>query len=248
MKKHICPPKGSPQWMATFSDLVTLLLCFFILLFAFAKTEEHKLQVMLGSLRKAFGGYSAAVPIFGKSPDNKPTPVDGIVGKAPLAMQGDGLLTRMAPDRTSEMLAEQLASKINELGLSYDVEVAKTNNGVRVQSTNKLLFKEGTAEIQGEKTKELLLRISQLARASGLHVAIEGHASEEEPLGIYKDTWELSSARAIIITRVLQELGIAPGFLKSVAYGSGKPIVPDAKDVVDKEKNNRVEFLFTRHH
>jgi chemotaxis protein MotB len=234
--------------MATFSDLVTLLLCFFVLLFAFAKTEEHKLQVMLGSLRKAFGGYSAAVPIFGKSPDNKPTPVDGIVGKAPLAMQGDGLLTRMAPDRSAEMLAEQIADKINDLGLNYDVEVAKQDGAVRVRSTNKLLFKEGTDEVHGEKTKELLLRISQLVRASGLHVSIEGHASENESLGKFRDAWDLSSARAVKITRVLQELGVAPGFLKSVAYGAGKPIKVDARDVVEQEKNNRVEFLFSRNH
>lgn len=51
-----CPPAGAPGWMATFSDMCTLLLTFFILLLSFAKTETAKSEAAMGSIRNAFGG------------------------------------------------------------------------------------------------------------------------------------------------------------------------------------------------
>ena len=54
---EICVP-GLPGWMGTFSDLVTLLLTFFVLLLSFAKTESAKYEAALGSLRNTFGGNS----------------------------------------------------------------------------------------------------------------------------------------------------------------------------------------------
>lgn len=70
-----CAP-GLPAWMATFSDLVTLLLTFFVLLLSFAKTETAKYEAALGSIRNAFGGNVRVMGNViqpGKSPDDQPT-------------------------------------------------------------------------------------------------------------------------------------------------------------------------------
>ena len=74
-----CDP-GLPGWMATFSDLVTLLLTFFVLLLSFAKTESSKYEAALGSIRKAFGGNvlkHGEVIQLGKSADDRHTMMEG---------------------------------------------------------------------------------------------------------------------------------------------------------------------------
>ena len=73
-----CPPckPGAPGWLATFSDLCTLLLTFFILLLSFAKTETAKYEAAIGSLRNAFGGNvlkAGEVMLAGKSPSDAHT-------------------------------------------------------------------------------------------------------------------------------------------------------------------------------
>ena len=85
-----CPPpeecpEGIPAWMATFADLVTLLLTFFVLLLSFAKTESAKYEAALGSIRNAFGGnvlQKGEVLKPGKSPDDQPTMIDAQLGNA----------------------------------------------------------------------------------------------------------------------------------------------------------------------
>ena len=56
-KKQEDPPKGSPAWMATFSDLMNLLLCFFVLLFAMSSVDEAKQDAIIASLNQAFSVF-----------------------------------------------------------------------------------------------------------------------------------------------------------------------------------------------
>src|SRR5690606_7280029 len=74
-----CGPPGLPGWLATYSDMVTLLLTFFILLLSFAKTEDKKSEAALGSVRNALGGNvlkPGQVMQLGKSPDDSPSMLD----------------------------------------------------------------------------------------------------------------------------------------------------------------------------
>ena len=79
-----CPPveecvPGAPKWMATFSDLVTLLLTFFVLLYAMSKTDESRFLSVAGSIRKAFAGNAMKIGEtiqLGKSPDDSPTMIE----------------------------------------------------------------------------------------------------------------------------------------------------------------------------
>lgn len=54
-KKCVCPPPGAPGWMTTFADLMSLLMCFFVLLLSFSEIDVMKFQELSGSLRHAFG-------------------------------------------------------------------------------------------------------------------------------------------------------------------------------------------------
>ena len=96
-----------PAWMATFSDLVTLLLTFFVLLLSFAKTETAKYEAALGSIRNAFGGNvlkQGEVLTPGKSPDDSPTMIDSTEPIKPFPIEFltmEGLLDKHEVNRES---------------------------------------------------------------------------------------------------------------------------------------------------
>jgi len=67
-----CPPQGAPDWMVTYGDLMTLLLCFFVLLFSFSSLESKKFESLKESLRGAFGFLSGTSTTLGKGAKKKP--------------------------------------------------------------------------------------------------------------------------------------------------------------------------------
>ncbi len=74
-KKHECPPEGAPEWMATYGDLVTLLLCFFILLFSMATLEKTKFEDLTVNLKKTLGllpfNETVMISVTKSLPDSK---------------------------------------------------------------------------------------------------------------------------------------------------------------------------------
>jgi chemotaxis protein MotB len=244
-KKKEEAKKGLPPWLATYSDLVTLLLCFFVLLFAFAKTEEHKLQVMLGSLRKAFGGYTAPVPVLGRSPENRNTPIEGKTAEVPMTFGGDGLLDKLAPDRTADFIAEKMSDKINELGLDHQIEVRLSEDGVMIRADEDVLFSEESAVLK-ESSLAFLFRISQLARATNFNIAVQGHTDNTapRPSSEFESNWDLSAQRAINVIKYLESVGVDQSKLRAEAYGPTRAIASN-ETASGRAKNRRVEFFFS---
>ena len=65
-KKEEAPPPGSPAWMATFSDLMNLLLCFFVLLFSMSTIDEAKLNEIIASMSSSFSVFSSGSTSIGE--------------------------------------------------------------------------------------------------------------------------------------------------------------------------------------
>ena len=126
-----CPPckPGAPGWLATFSDLCTLLLTFFILLLSFAKTETAKYEAAVGSLRNAFGGNvlkAGEVIRSGKSPSDAATMIDSDMPAKPFPIEfltAEGLLDKHEINRDSDTQLNQLKKMLadNELSESANV-------------------------------------------------------------------------------------------------------------------------------
>jgi len=123
-----CPP-GLPGWMATFSDLVTLLLTFFVLLLSFAKTESAKYEAALGSIRNAFGGNvlkKGEVIQLGKSADNQPTMVESQSTIRPFPIEFltmEGMLNKHEVNRDSTEVLETMKQDLGDVGLAENVDV-----------------------------------------------------------------------------------------------------------------------------
>jgi chemotaxis protein MotB len=244
-----CPEcvKGLPAWMATFSDLVTLLLTFFVLLLSFAKTETQKYESALGSIRKAFGGNTekiGQVPSPGKSPDDSPTMMDSQDPVKPFPIDfltTEGFLDKHEMNRNSEEDLNEMKYLLKEYGLADNVDVFEINEGLKVKVKDKLYFKEGSTKLD-KINVEVFERLVNLLKDNKWVLFIEafsahGERSPDKSL----DAMELSSKRAMVVSRVLANRGVDTKRIVPVFYGDNK--VTGAKE---RSENRKVQFFLRK--
>lgn len=224
--------EGAPPWMATFSDLATLLLTFFVLLLSFAEMDVVEFKELLGSVREAFGVQFRTV---GHHEALSNSPVS-------LADQPPGALAHVQAN-----LAEEIREKLEEAGVGDSLEVEATPDGIVLRVRDKVLFPTGSDALleDAEPVLEVVAGLAASVATQGL--VIEGH-TDDRPIHTarFPSNWELSTARATRVLRYfLQHAGLAPGMLSAAGYADTRPLVPN-DSAENRAKNRRVEFLFRR--
>ena len=143
---------------------------------------------------------------------------------------------------TYESLLEKMKSEISK----GQVTISELKGKLTVNMVDSILFDSGKAEVKQGGLEVLQKVISILADVKDKSIRIEGHTDNVQIVGglarRYPTNWELSSARAINVTRYLQEQGIDPGQLAAVAYGEWKP-VGDNGTPEGRAKNRRIEII-----
>ena len=247
-----CKP-GLPTWMATFSDMVTLLLTFFILLLSFAKMETHKYQAALGSIRNAFKGNilkKGEVVQQGKSPDDAPTMLESEAPARPFPIEfltTEGILEKYEINRESEEDLDKMRNDLYEYSLDNAVTIYQIPEGIKVRIKDKIYFKEGRVELNSI-TIEVFERLVKMLSAKDWTVFVEGHAGKGEVSSNRKmDAFALSSARAAVVARSLVKRGVRPDKITTVFYGDTRPEKGlKRKSKIFKNLNRRVEFLLRK--
>lgn len=226
--------EGAPAWMATFSDLATLLLTFFVLLLSFAEMDITEFKVMLGSIKDAFGVQTVNPGPFHAS---STSPIELMDRPTSLAMPlNDMEATLMRPIRRY----------IDEHGLQDSVEVLASPRGIIVRLRDKVLFESGSDRVKLEG-EEILDHIAALAGAFPQGLAIEGH-TDDRPIhtGRFPSNWELSTARATAVLRHMQRGTPLPvRALQVVGFADTMPLGPNDSHE-NRARNRRVEFVFER--
>ena len=204
-KKPEEPPKTFPLWQSTFSDLMNLLLCFFVLLFSMSTLEQDKLQQVAQSINQAFsilssGGSTVTNGVlvsngisqlpdianyFGSSLSKAPNDTgDDPSGKA--SASGDAKNTKSAEDNAKKVVeesalkeSEKMASDIEEqakrYGIQDDMEIDFNGQYVRLTLNGAFLFDSGKAELKS-KARPIIKKISQiLNNYQGSLIEVEGH-------------------------------------------------------------------------
>ncbi|MEE2743932.1 MAG: flagellar motor protein MotB [Bdellovibrionota bacterium] len=246
-----CVP-GLPGWMATFSDLVTLLLTFFVLLLSFAKTESAKFEAALGSVRNAFGGNvlkHGETIHRGKSPDNAPTMIESEQTVKPFPIDFltmEGLLDKHEINRESDEVLNTMKKDLKEYSLSENVDIYELPEGIKVRIKDRVLFKKGSIKIQ-KIAIEVFDKLVQLLKNKDWNVFVEGHASPGEVSSDGKlDAFNLSSYRSAGVTRALVRRGVRPEKISSVFYGDTRPFNLVGESTPDELQSRRVEFLLRK--
>jgi len=220
MKKKVkCPPPGAPMWMATFSDLVTLLLTFFVLLLSMASMDQVKFNQASDSLAGAFG-------VLGSSDKTEITPPKVVT------------FSPVNDDFTSQVY-RRLKTKIRELKLNKKIKLVKDRGAVVLRVDEAVLFKSNQSRLEPE-AEPILKKVAEMVRPLPLNVKIEGHTDDR---GDEMKNWNLSVNRAVSVLRYMATNQLIPlSRMSATGYGSQKPLFPNASER-ERALNRRVEFV-----
>ncbi len=245
-----CPPckPGAPGWLATFSDLCTLLLTFFILLLSFAKTETAKYEAAIGSLRNAFGGNVLKVGEVlrsGKSPSDAATMIDSEVPAKPFPIEfltSEGLLDKHEVNRESDTQLNQLKKMLADNDLGESANVYEMPETILVRMKDKIQFQKGSTGID-EINIQVFDRLVKMLRENNWNIMIEGHAEAGEvALKDGADAYMLSSARALAVSKSLIQRGVSANRITTIFYGDSRPQEKINGMIIDR----RVEFILRK--
>lgn len=269
MKKNEEPEEeGSGyNWMDTYGDLVTLLLCFFVLLYAFSSLDQSKWKELVS----AFTGTNAASAIQAfdiTSVREEPIKIDSMVnletrsdgteldsGQAdqldPLDQQElQALLDKQKQiNEEFDALYQKILMYIEINNLSGQMSVSRTNDVIILRFSEIALFDSGSATIRTESEQTLNHIIQIIAdNINAINmVNIEGH-TDNVPINTaeFKDNWDLSAKRATNTLRILLETGLIDETrLSATGYSEYHPI--GSNDTLEgRALNRRVDFVLNK--
>ena len=262
------PPSGSPAWMSTFSDLMNLLLCFFVLLFSMSSIDASKYEQVVASLSNSFsiwsGGGSAIdeglLISSGVSQLNELAEYYSNMGAAsekektddgdPMEKYKEQLSNEQKQE--AEELYEEMVEISEEKKVDDYVNINMDDNYqyVRISLNGAILFASGQAEIKND-AKAILNKVGDILKIYDKHlIKIEGH-TDNVPFsgGKYSDNMVLSAQRAISVCEYLvNNKNLDPTTLEASGRSEYEPIASN-KTEEGRSKNRRVEIkIYTKNH
>jgi chemotaxis protein MotB len=244
MGKKKCPecPKCLPGWLVQFGDLMSLLLCFFILLLSMATMDKKKVEEYFDIMRRSMGFLEGAEDTAQATKEK--------LAKEHMDASDAGNQNDMgAGNENGDLIEEmdEIAKEYNEQTQAEETEEVvvnvKNNNEFTMDIPASLLFAEAQYKIDDIQAKRFLRKISRVVRtlSDNMDIEVVGHASTYEIDGgedIPRNSWDISALRSIAIIQELIKNKIEPARLKVSAFGSYRPKSDLSKD------NRRVELRF----
>ena len=223
--------EGAPAWMVTFGDLMSLLLCFFVLLLSFSEMDRKKYKMVSGSMKNAFG-IQRKKPVF-ESPK----------GQKMIAKEFDQAILSTRIEEIVEPILDELENDYQELeGL---VEIDIKDNQVTIRMMGEATFNTGKAKLRSE-FEPLLRTIGEVLSKTKGEIIIAGH-TDNVPLrgGLHGSNLGLSMARAGSVAEfLLRSTSIDPTRLSTMGFGEYRPQASN-DTAQGRQKNRRVEIIVT---
>jgi chemotaxis protein MotB len=222
----------SERWLLTYADLITLLMVFFVILFSFSIIDVKRFQDLKGSLDKAFNSGVLA----------------GINSTSLSQSVANGTVTQRITSTNTDLTA-QVASQLQKVadatGAGDQVTVNQVAEGVTVSLSASLLFQSGTADLK-PGASQLLTQIAAPLKDISNPLEIIGNTDDVPPAAtnsMFKDNWEVGSARASTVLRALVKDSQFPEDRLS-AWSKGQYAPLAANDTPEnRAKNRRVDLL-----
>lgn len=242
-KEAKCPecPKCLPGWLVQFGDLMSLLLCFFILLLSMATMDKKKVEEYFDIMRRSMGFLQGAQDT---SEAEKESFSEFHSDKSESGSGDDVGQNSEAADVAQQV--SQLAQEFNETSDKEHKKVDMTlkgNNEFTLDIPSEMLFAEGEYQLNDPRMKNFIAKLSRILRTMSQQFDIEvmGHTGTNylRNDGIPRDSWDLSALRSISVVKELIKNKIDPATLKVAAFGSYRPKSDNAFE------NRRVELRFT---
>jgi chemotaxis protein MotB len=224
------PKKASQEWLTTYGDMITLMLCFFVMLYNPTDADPVQMAMMTASLQtdSVSGGMSATsgrLADLGNSINSLPSLEKG----KNLGTAKKKAVSLFAPDRKSTRIT-----------------ITSDERGLVITLAADAFFAENSAELNIEETRDTLLRISQFLSMPELaqrKFRIEGHTdSTTADSTKWPSNWELSAARAMNVLHYLSDFGINESQFSVAGYADNQP--RHSNDTPDgRAYNRRVDII-----
>jgi len=222
--------------MATFADLSTLLLTFFVLLLSFANMDVIKFQDMAGSIKDAFGYREDNLGNFHPEMLARRTKVRSSIEQELLG----------GPRKKRRKMTRKIRDLINKRQLKGKLSAATNEEGMVIRVNDSVMFGGGNNRMK-LAAFPILDEIAKVLSEYPCDIVVQGH-TDNKPITSrrFPSNWELSASRAIEVMRYLVEQGgIDPRRIGAAGYADQRPLVPNTTRV-NRLKNRRVEFLCHR--
>jgi chemotaxis protein MotB len=247
--------ENDERWLLTYSDMITLLMALFMVLFSISSVNTSKFESLQRAMQDAFSGKILS---GGKSIQQtgsevqaqRPAATPPIPAIQAITQQLSAAQKSKAAARENEdfkALKRQIDAYARAHALTDKLETTIARRGLVIRLlTDKVLYGSGSATLN-PRARPLLDRIAQLLRTEFDHpIVVEGH-TDDRPISSaeFPTNWELSAARATTVVRYFIRDHVAPGRLAASGYGAMHPLTTNAT-AAGRSRNRRVEIVLAR--
>ncbi len=224
---------GMLRWLLTYSDMITLLMVFFIVLYAVSQVNKAQYEVLMKALKQVLTGQQVVTQVGGTIPIPPP-----VIGKTPTTSQA-------AEQKMLQNLAQELQQAAQQSGMQADVSVTVASVGIRVSFLNGVLFNLGQATIR-PSSFPLLDHMGAILASAPNNIIVEGY-TDDIPINtyLYHSNWDLSAIRATRVIEYLIQQGLDPARFSAEAYSQYRPIATNTTSA-GRQMNRRVDLVILR--
>lgn len=206
------PEKPSTAWQGTYGDMITLMLCFFVMLYDPSESDAVQMAALSASLSNNNPGGGISV-----SPGSM-ADLGNVVSALPSMEKGKSLGPAMKK-AISSFAPEVKSNKIT---------ITSDERGIIISLASDSFFEEGSAEINIDDSRETLLRLAKFFESpevAGRRWRVEGHTDNRPVVsgGLYPSNWELSAARAANVLHYLADFGVNEQQFSIAGYADTRP-------------------------
>ena len=249
-RKHHEEHANHEAWAIPYADLMTLLLAFFVVMYAISSVNEGKYRIMADALTDAFGGAPRTInpvqvgnkqvqgsgwdsPSVIKSgtkigpsapaPSHDPTLLPSMASqmRMPVSVHNQEQIARA--ERQLNSIADRLTAALAPLIDRGMISVRRTELWIEVEINSDILFPTGSAALDVH-ARQTLASLAEVLRDVPNSVRVEGH-TDNVPIATatFPSNWELSAGRAASVVHLFADQGVQPSRLAMVGYGQFRP-------------------------
>ncbi len=249
------------RWMVSYADFITLLLAFFVVMYAISSVNEGKYRILSGAMLHAFGGELPASEPGTELADLPRLALEPVVPSAAavndLTLSAfawtermDARLRQSAADtgdlpeieRKMDGMAKRLQASLAGLIEQDLVSIRRDALWIEIDIRTSVLFPSASAQ-PGQEARPVLRKIARELRDMPGRIHVEGF-TDNLPINtaVYPSNWELSSGRAASVVRLLSEEGVDPRRMAAIGYGAHRPVASN-DTVLGRQQNRRVVLV-----
>jgi chemotaxis protein MotB len=229
-KKHEEEEHPDETWLVPYSDVLTLLLALFIVLFAVSKVDTQKFTAMADSFTTIFNEASGFLPAS-----------NAMIGQPTSAPKAESAAGSGQDKLDDQRMNAALNSFIESNRLQDMVAVNPTASGFTVRVLDSVMFLPGSDRLL-PNAYPVLDKIAELASRAPYNINVEGY-TDDHPSASAMGNWQLSSNRALAVLSYMQGKGVDPRKLSAAGFGEYHPVLPNITER-NRAINRRVEINF----